>query len=64
MAVTIVTYTEAWNVAFKLKNLSEKYENIKWTYSIKQIQRQKKRPAVLDSIILLIMYTYVQWINN
>ena len=30
----------------KLQSLSEKYKNIKQTYTMKQIQRQKERPAV------------------
>ena len=37
MAVTMVTNTEAWNIAFKTSNLFEKYKNIKSTYSIEQI---------------------------
>ena len=37
----------------KLQNLPKKYKNIKSTYSIKQIYRQKERPTVLDTIILL-----------
>ena len=32
----MVTYTETWNIAFKTSNLSEKYKNIKSTYSIPQ----------------------------
>ena len=38
------------------KNLSEKYKNIKSTYPIKQIYRQKERPGVLDNFILLKRY--------
>ena len=37
MAVTMVTYPEFEILHSKLQNLSEKYENIKSTYSIKQI---------------------------
>ena len=37
MAETMVTYTETWNIAFKTSKPLWKYENIKWTYSIKQI---------------------------
>ena len=44
----------------KLQNLSEKYKNIKSTYSVKQIQRQKERPTVLNNLILLERYKYAQ----
>ena len=32
MAVTMVSYTEAWNIELKTSKLSEKCENIKWNY--------------------------------
>ena len=46
--------------SLKCQNLSEKYRNIKSTYFIKQIQRQKERPTVLDNLILLKRYICVQ----
>ena len=45
----------------KLQNLSEKYKTLKSTYSIKQIYRQKESPTVLNNLILLKRYTYVQF---
>ena len=60
MAVTMVTYTKLEMLHSKLQNLSEKYKNIKSTYSMKQVQRQKARPTVLDNLILLKRYTCVQ----
>ena len=60
MAVTIVIYTEAWNIAFKDSKPVLKCQSIKSTYFIpwrKQILRQKERPTVKKSLILLKRYT-------
>ena len=60
MAVTMVTYTKLEMLHSKLQNLSEKYKNTKSTYSAKQFKGRKKGSRVLDNVILLKIYTYVQ----
>ena len=52
MALTIVTYTEGWDIVIsrKLENCPEKYGNIKSPHRIswkKQIYQQKEKPTVV-----------------